>query len=113
MWNHYKKYIIVKDLFEQGENETITFKTFDKFYKYLNGNLLNVEVYDYDKVTQCDLIGKIEFKASSVDYGIVRDYWYNIKSGKIHLITHLSDQNKPAFISESFMPLYSLYKTSR
>ena len=72
----------------------------------LRDDIISVEVYDYDKVTQCDLIGKIEFKASSVDYGIVRDDWYNIKSGKIHLITHLSDQNKPAFISESFVPLY-------
>lgn len=42
------KFIIVKDLFEQGKSEIITFKTFDKFYKYLNGNLLNAEVYDYD-----------------------------------------------------------------
>lgn len=41
-------FIIIKDQFEQEENKIVTFKTFDKFYKYLDGNLINAQIYDYD-----------------------------------------------------------------
>ena len=72
----------------------------------LRDDIIFIEVYDYDKLTKCDLIGKIEFQVSSLSYGIVKDEWYDLNKGSIHLIIHLSEQNKPAFISEPFIPLY-------
>ena len=72
----------------------------------LRDDIVNVEVYDYDKITQCDLIGNVEFKISELDFGIVKDEWYKISSGTIHIIIHVSDSNKPAFISEPFIPYY-------
>lgn len=45
-------------------------------------------------------------KISELDFGIVKDEWYKISSGTIHIIIHVSDSNKPAFISEHFIPYY-------
>ena len=104
-----------KNTNERYLNQTrVISKNFNPIFKHtfhipiysLRDDIIIVEVYDYDKVTRCDLIEKLEFKISSIEYGIVKDDWYNIGKGKIHLITHLSDQNKPAFISEAFTPLY-------
>ena len=72
----------------------------------LRDDIVYIEVYDYDKISQCDLIEKIEFKISDLNYGIVKDDWYRIKTGKIHLIIHVSDSDKPAFVSIPFTPLY-------
>ena len=72
----------------------------------LRDDIINVEIFDYDKVSMCDSIGKLEFKISSLDYGIVKDNWYDLNNGSIHLIIHLSDHNKPAFVTEPFTPLY-------
>ena len=73
----------------------------------LRDDEIYVEVYDYDKITECDIIGKLSFKISSLPYGIIQDKWYNLtNNGKIHLIMHLCDQNKPSFISAPFDPLY-------
>ena len=72
----------------------------------LRDDIIYVEVYDYDKLTKCDLIGKVEIKVSSLDYGIVNDDWFKVNNGTMHLITHLSDHNKPAFVSEPFFPFY-------
>jgi hypothetical protein len=72
----------------------------------LRDDIIYIEVYDYDKLTKCDLIGKVEIKVSSLDYGIVNDDWFKVNNGTMHLITHLSDHNKPAFVSEPFFPFY-------
>ena len=72
----------------------------------LRDDIVNVEVFDYDKITQSDLIGSVEFRISELDFGIIKDEWYKISSGTIHIIIHISDSNKPAFISEPFIPYY-------
>ena len=72
----------------------------------LRDDIIYIDVYDYDKLTKCDLIGKLEFKVSSLEYGIVKDDWFKLNTGTIHLIMHLSDHNKPAFVSEPFSPFY-------
>ena len=72
----------------------------------LRDDIIYIEVYDYDKLTQCDLMGKLSFQISSLEYGKVMDDWYNIDKGKIHLKIHLADQNQPEFVSEPFIPSY-------
>jgi hypothetical protein len=70
----------------------------------LRDDIIIIEVFDYDKLTKCDEIGKIKFNVSELGYGIVDDKWHSISSGKIHLIIHLSDENEPSFISKLFSP---------
>ena len=70
----------------------------------LRDDIIIIEVFDYDKLTKCDEIGNIKLNVSNLEYGIVKDKWYNINSGNIHLIIHLSDENQPSFISKSFTP---------
>ena len=72
----------------------------------IRDDIVRVEVYDYDKLTNCDLIGKVEFIISELDLGKVKDDWYKIGEGAIHIIIHISDCNKPAFVSEPFIPYY-------
>ena len=72
----------------------------------LRDDIITIRIYDYDAVTKCDLIGKLEFKIKELSYGLVRDEWYNIGKGKIHLLTHFSDENQPSFEEKIFNPYF-------
>ena len=72
----------------------------------LRDDKIKIQVFDYDLITKSDLIGKLEFKVSEFQYGIIKDEWYNLNKGKIHLITHLSDENQPSFVNKEFIPYY-------
>ena len=72
----------------------------------LRDDVVYLEVYDYDKITKCDLIGKVQFKIDSLDYGIVKDEWVKVGSGEMHVMIHVSEQNQPAFVSQPFQPIY-------
>ena len=72
----------------------------------LRDDIITVSLYNYDKSQKCHIIGKVEFNIYSLGYGIVKDEWYKINIADINLITHLSDQNQPAFISKEFNPHY-------
>ena len=43
-----KEFVVIKYGFGIIADEVKIFKTFDSFYNYLNGNLTNAELYDYD-----------------------------------------------------------------
>ena len=72
----------------------------------IRDDIISIKVYDYDSISKCDLIGKLEFKISELSYGLVRDEWYNLNKGKIHLLTHFSDENQPSFEEKIFIPYY-------
>ena len=72
----------------------------------LRDDIITIKIFDYDVVSKCDLIGKLKFEVAQLSYGILKDEWFSLEKGKIHLIIHFSDENQPAFINNPFIPYY-------
>ena len=104
-----------KDSKKRYSNVTrVVFKELNPVFKHtfhipvysLRDDKIIVKCLDYDKARKSDKIGTLELNVNNLGFGIIKDDWYHFNKGKVHLITHISEENEPSFIYKEFIPYY-------
>lgn len=93
-----KKFKVIKNGFGIIENEVIEFKTFDSFYNYLDGDLTNAKIYDYD-FKNIDLkkynINNVNIKSEIlIAQGLYDDKFYNRNFNNSKVIVPLKNEEE-------------------
>jgi len=73
-------------------------------------NELILSIFDHDKMSKDDLLGTLKLKLSEMECGVVKDTWYNLEKGSIHLQTHISAPGQYSFDPYPFMPVTKLIR---
>lgn len=102
----------IKGITEQWRTKDIK-QTFDPTWNEefhipiedVEGAVLHIELYDWDKVSSDDLISTRDFDIKNWELGKIYEDWYEFfaapkveKPGKVHLFFHLAKEGDPPFI---------------